>query len=87
MKKYFDHYFYEEAKTLLPALKPSDLRSSGKVGIRPQLVHWPTKKLVMDFLVLKQGNSVHVLNAISPGFTTSMAFSKHVVDMLENSSN
>ncbi|NIP39032.1 MAG: L-2-hydroxyglutarate oxidase [Candidatus Dadabacteria bacterium] len=83
IKKYFDHYFYHEAKTLVPNLKPGDLVSSGKVGIRPQLVHWPEKKLVMDFIVLKEGDSVHVLNAISPGFTTSMAFSRHVVDMLE----
>ncbi len=83
VKKYFDHYFYLEAKTLLPKLKPSDLENSSKVGIRPQLVHWPTKKLVMDFVVLKDGDSVHVLNAISPGFTTSMAFSKYVVDILE----
>lgn len=83
IKKYFDHYFYSEAKTLLPILKPSDLENSTKVGIRPQLVHWPTKKLVMDFIVLGDGDSVHVLNAISPGFTTSMAFSKYVVDILE----
>ena len=37
----------------------------------------------MDFIVLGDGDSVHVLNAISPGFTTSMAFSKYVVDILE----
>ncbi len=86
-KKYFDHFFYYEVKKLLPALKPSDLQSSGKVGIRPQLVHWPTKKLIMDFIVLKDGDSVHILNAISPGFTTSMAFSKYIVDILEDGSD
>ena len=65
-------------------LKPGDLENSNKVGIRPQLVHWPTKKLVMDYVVLKDGDSIHILNAISPGFTTSMAFSKFIVDKLEN---
>lgn len=83
-KKYLNHYFYKEAKTLVPKLKPGDLENSNKVGIRPQLVHWPTKKLVMDYVVLKDGDSIHILNAISPGFTTSMAFSKFIVDKLEN---
>jgi len=82
IKKYFNHYFYEEAKTLVPKLKPSDLEKSDKIGIRPQLVHWPTKKLVMDFIVLKNGDSIHILNAISPGFTTSMSFSRYIVDRL-----
>ena len=82
IKKYFNHYFYKEAKTLVPKLVPDDLESSSKIGIRPQLVHWPTKKLVMDFIVLKDGSSTHILNAISPGFTTSMSFSKYIVDKL-----
>lgn len=83
VKKYFDGYFYEEARLILPELKPGDLERSQKTGIRPQLVHWPDKKLVMDFVVLKKGDSMHLLNSISPGFTTSMAFSKHVVDEME----
>jgi L-2-hydroxyglutarate oxidase len=43
-------------------------------------VHWPTHELVMDFLVLQNDQSIHVLNAVSPAFTSSMAFAKHVVD-------
>lgn len=85
-KKYFGGYFYEEARMLLPELKPGDLQRSLKVGIRPQLVSWSEKKLVMDFVVLKEGDSIHLLNAISPGFTTSMSFSKYVVDELGRSS-
>jgi L-2-hydroxyglutarate oxidase LhgO len=59
-----------------------DLTVTDHVGIRPQLVHWPTKKLVMDFLVMRDTNSLHVLNPISPAFTTSMAFAKDVVKTL-----
>jgi L-2-hydroxyglutarate oxidase LhgO len=84
LKKYINHYFYEEAKTLVPKLRPDDLENSNKIGIRPQLVHWPTKKLVMDFIVLQDGDSIHILNAISPGFTTSMSFSRYIADKLEN---
>ena len=82
LKKYSKLKFFEEANKLLPALKYEDLYNSSKVGIRPQLIHWPTKSLVTDFLVLKDNNSIHILNSISPAFTSSMAFSKYCVDYL-----
>ena len=58
---------------------PKLFESSPKVGIRPQLVDWRTKELVMDFLVVAKDASVHVLNPISPAFTASMAVAKRVV--------
>jgi len=57
-----------------------DILPSHKVGIRPQLVDWHKKELVLDFVVLKHKNSVHILNAVSPAFTSSMAFAEYVVD-------
>ena len=78
-KKYLNKYFLAEAKKLLPQVTTDDLEDTPKVGIRPQLVDWKTKKLVMDFIILKDGDSLHILNAISPAFTCSMAFAKHVV--------
>ncbi len=79
-KKYFTQYMLSEAKKLVPELKIEDIEDTPKVGIRPQLVDWKSKKLVMDFIVLKDGNSLHILNAISPAFTCSMAFAEHVVN-------
>ncbi|MGB2690978.1 MAG: L-2-hydroxyglutarate oxidase [Thermodesulfobacteriota bacterium] len=79
-KKYFTKYMLSEAQKLVPELKSDDIEDTPKVGIRPQLVDWNSKKLVMDFLVLKDGNSLHILNAISPAFTCSMAFAEHVVN-------
>ena len=81
-KKYFMRFVYSEARRLLPELRLADLVASGKVGIRPQLVHWPSLKLEMDFVVLHDGNSLHVLNAVSPAFTSSMAFAKYLVSAL-----
>lgn len=81
-KKYWRRFFFAEAKKLIPELRFEDLEEADKVGIRPQLVHWPSKKLVMDFVVLKDGDSLHILNAISPAFTSSMAFAKYVVGVL-----
>ncbi len=83
MKRYWTPSIYEEAHSMAPELKEDDLEPSNKVGIRAQLVHWPTRKLVMDFVVEHAENSVHVLNAISPAFTCSMAFAKHIVDVCE----
>lgn len=80
VKKYSSRFFFEAAKKLLSELEISDLEDTDKVGIRPQLVHWPTKKLVMDFVLVREGDSLHVLNAISPAFTSSMAFAKYAVD-------
>jgi hypothetical protein len=80
VKKYSMRFFFEEAKQLLTELEITDLEDTDKIGIRPQLVHWPTKKLVMDFVLISEGDSLHVLNAISPAFTSSMAFAKYAVD-------
>lgn len=78
-KKYFGKYFYKEVKSMVKNLLNSDLLPSDKVGIRPQIVDWERKELVMDFLVLKDSNSVHILNAISPAFTSAFPFAEFVV--------
>lgn len=79
-KKYALKFFFENVKDLVENLSLEDIEPSNKVGIRPQLVDWKNKELVMDFVVLKSGNSLHILNTISPGFTSSMAFAKFVVE-------
>ncbi|MBM4124971.1 MAG: L-2-hydroxyglutarate oxidase [Nitrospira sp.] len=79
-RKYLARYFFEDAKSLVKSLCPDDLGPCGKVWIRPQLVDWAKKELVMNFLVVKDQESLHILNAISPAFTSSMAFAEYVVD-------
>ena len=81
-RKYLKRFVYKEARKLLPELKPEDISESQHVGIRPQLVHWPSKQLVMDFIVLNQADSLHILNPISPAFTTSLAFAKDMANQL-----
>ena len=60
-------------------LSPGDLVPATKVGIRPQLVDWETKQMVMDFMVVADGSSLHVLNPISPAFTSSMDLAQGIV--------
>lgn len=78
-KKYIPSYFYRDAARLVKELNPADVEPSGKVGIRPQLVDWETKELVMDFLVVPAGPSLHILNPISPAFTSSMELAREIV--------
>ncbi|TAK79436.1 MAG: L-2-hydroxyglutarate oxidase [Gammaproteobacteria bacterium] len=79
-KKYIFSYFFNDAKKLVKELKKEWIVPTGKVGIRPQLIDVKEKELLMDFLVLKDNHVLHILNAISPAFTSSMAFAKYVVN-------
>lgn len=78
LRKYFFKYFFADCAKLVHGLEPGDIENSPKAGIRPQLVDTATHELVMDFKVETDGRSVHVLNAISPAFTSSMAFAKQL---------
>lgn len=80
IRKYFSTFLFDEARKMVPSLEKNQIKHSAKAGIRPQLVDWPSKELVMDFIVLEKDNTVHILNAISPAFSSSMSFAKHVVD-------
>ncbi len=78
--KYFLKSFFKEIEDMITDLNIEDILPSHKAGIRPQLVDWHNKELVMDFVVLKHKSSIHILNAVSPAFTSSMAFAEYVVD-------
>jgi L-2-hydroxyglutarate oxidase LhgO len=78
-KKYFPSYFFHDAAKLVKQLAPGDIAPSSKVGIRPQLVNWDTRQLVMDFMVQADGDALHVLNPISPAFTSSMDLAQKMV--------
>ena len=78
-RKYIPNRFFQDASSLVKELQPDDIESCEKVGIRPQLVDWKRKELAMDFLVLRDQETVHILNAVSPAFTSSMAFAEFVV--------
>ncbi|WP_211436194.1 hypothetical protein [Candidatus Kuenenia stuttgartiensis] len=52
-------------------------------GIRAQLLDTRTMKLEMDFVVEQEETSTHILNAVSPAFTSSFSFSKFIADKVE----
>lgn len=82
-RKYLFKHFFADAARLLRGLAPEDVLPSTKAGIRPQLVDTSTNGLVMDFLTESGQAELHVLNAISPAFTSSMAFAAILADRVE----
>jgi len=75
-RKYSFNYFFNDARKLVKELAPSEVEDSPKAGIRPQLVNVRKNELVMDFVIEGTEASVHVLNSISPAFTSSLFFSE-----------
>lgn len=78
--KYRKANFLAAARRLVPALREQDMVPTTKAGIRPQLVNVRTRKLEMDYILERGPDSLHVLNAISPAFTSGFAFAERIVD-------
>lgn len=78
--KYYKSNFLKSTQKLMPSLTIDDFVPTKKAGIRPQLVNINTRKLEMDYILEKTDDSIHVLNAISPAFTASLAFSELIVN-------
>ena len=64
---------------MIPKLKFTDLIESNKVGIRAQLYNKDKRDFEMDFIVEKKDNTIHVLNAVSPAFTSAFSFAKYIL--------
>ncbi|HEX8584130.1 MAG TPA: L-2-hydroxyglutarate oxidase [Allosphingosinicella sp.] len=79
-RRYFKRWFAQAAQQLLPRLRPEHLLPCNKVGIRAQMLDRNSGALVTDFLVEDGPGSTHVLNAISPAFTSAFPFARHVCD-------
>ncbi len=64
---------------MVPSVRAEDFTEKGRPGVRAQLFHLPTRKLEMDFVVRGDADSTHLLNAVSPAWTSSLAVAEHVV--------
>jgi L-2-hydroxyglutarate oxidase len=71
-----------EARQLVPGIEHGDLVNS-YAGNRAQMVSHDGD-LVMDLIVREDANTVHVLNAISPGLTCSLPFGEHLAERVED---
>ena len=83
LPKYSRRYLVAQASALVPSVRADDFRERGRVGVRAQLLHVPTGRLEMDFVVEPGERSTHVLNAVSPAWTSSLAMAEWIVDRIE----
>ncbi len=90
----FRKYFHEQAflalpplliksaQEIVPKIKKENLKISQKVGIRAQLFDKNLMQLENDFLILEENCSFHILNTISPAFTSSFSFADHIINFI-----
>ena len=83
IRKYSRKRMVSLASTLVTGMKFDQFTKWAKPGIRAQLLNTREKRLEMDFVVEGDENSMHVLNAVSPGFTCCIPFSRYVCDLIE----
>jgi L-2-hydroxyglutarate oxidase LhgO len=82
--KMLENEIVSQASQLVPRAKDVNQWHKKPPGIRSQLVHLPTGKLEQDFKVVTKSNSLHVLNAVSPGWTSSIPFARYVASLIPN---
>ena len=80
--KYSRARLVRQAAALVPSVRPEDFTIKGHPGVRAQLLHVPTGRLEMDFVVQGDGTSTHMLNAVSPAWTSSLAVAEYVVERI-----
>lgn len=78
--RYLKSRFAAAARRLLPRLEARHLLPTDKVGIRAQMLDRTSGKLVTDFVVRSGPRSTHVLNAISPAFTSAFPLARVICD-------
>lgn len=82
LRKYSRARMARLASAMVRGVNPAQFRRWGKPGIRAQLLNIRTRKLEMDFVCEGDNHSFHILNAVSPGFTCCLPFSRFVCDAI-----
>ena len=83
LKKYSKPLLVSLATKLAKGVDIKHYREWGLAGIRAQLLNIRKKELEMDFVLEGDKQSMHILNAISPGLTCALPFADYVCDQIE----
>ena len=84
LQKYSKLKLVSLASSLATGVDMKNYHKWGQPGIRAQLLNIREKKLEMDFVLEGDDQSMHILNAVSPGFTCALPFAKYVCDQIKN---
>lgn len=80
LSKYSRRRMVAMAKPLATGIELRNYHHWGRPGIRAQLMNITTRALEMDFLLEGDDKSLHILNAVSPGFTCALPFAELIAD-------
>ena len=78
-RSYSKKVFVRDLQRLIPEIRDTDLAPGG-AGVRAQAVS-RTGALLDDFSIIRGREAVHVLNAPSPGATSSLAIGDHIAEL------
>lgn len=81
-RKYWRPYLVAQAAELAEGVHLQDYREWRRPGIRAQLFHVPSRTLEMDYVLEGDERSMHVLNSVSPAFTSAIPFARYVCDQI-----
>ena len=76
-------HFLREASRLVKGLSLEDLALGSRIGIRPQLIH-ANGQLLDDLVVESTNRSIHILNVVSPGMTSALAFARWIANRIDD---
>ncbi len=82
LRKYSRPRLVKLASRIAGGVRVENYKHWGKPGIRAQLLDIRNRKLEMDFVVEGDERSMHVLNAVSPGWTCAFPFADYIVDKI-----
>lgn len=71
----------KKSSSLVPEAGHVKIWNKKPPGIRAQLIEKSTGKLVQDFVIRHKFNSTHILNSVSPGWTSAIPFGRHIAEI------
>lgn len=80
--KILERTLVSESSKLVPSAKEIREWHRKPPGIRSQLIHLPSGKLEQDFIIKEEHNSTHILNAVSPGWTSALPLGEYVSERI-----
>jgi L-2-hydroxyglutarate oxidase len=80
--KVLERTLVSESSHLVPSVKEIRGWHRKPPGIRSQLIHMPSGKLEQDFIINEDFMSTHILNAVSPGWTSALPLGKYVSERI-----
>ena len=80
--KLFTKSLVKDIEKLVPGIDQGQLWKKLQPGIRAQLVNIESGKLEQDFVVRQKENSIHILNAVSPGWTSALPFGRSIAESI-----